>query len=218
MASMRWLPSRRLLHERLFPTIQSPRQFMLNALSMLLSSRYPNNATTQIPQHLLEWKHLNPGKVVDPEMPPPTETMRAILYLKQEHLPAGLLGQWQYPLPDFKLPTDCDDSAHDPLQMQMTAEEKTTAPEKTSMQHVAQASVQTPVRARVQPPAPAPIQTSAPVSDAAPASTPPPKHANAPSPKTALNAKDTIIPPVAAKPTLSKVAGPATFVTSTARM
>lgn len=48
-----------------------------------------------IPQHLLELKRLNPGVPIDPDTPPPGETVKAIRWLKQESLPCSLLGEWQ---------------------------------------------------------------------------------------------------------------------------
>ncbi|CBX99125.1 predicted protein [Plenodomus lingam JN3] len=52
-----------------------------------------------IPEHLLEYRRLNPLAHVDPDTPPPRELVRAIGYLKQNHLAGNLLGEWQMPLP-----------------------------------------------------------------------------------------------------------------------
>lgn len=56
-----------------------------------------------IPEHLLEYRRLNPLAHVDPDTPPPRELVRAIGYLKQNHLAGNLLGEWQMPLPSAEV-------------------------------------------------------------------------------------------------------------------
>jgi hypothetical protein len=60
-----------------------------------------------IPEHLLRYRREQPHAVVDPDYPPPRELVKAIRFLKQEHLPGSLLGEWQFDVPDlevFRLP------------------------------------------------------------------------------------------------------------------
>ncbi|KAH9871100.1 hypothetical protein J1614_006674 [Plenodomus biglobosus] len=61
------------------------------------------NFAEDIPVHLREYKRLHPQEAVDPEMPPPHEVVRAIKYLKQNHLAGNLLGEWQMPLPSTEV-------------------------------------------------------------------------------------------------------------------
>ncbi|KAF2713197.1 hypothetical protein K504DRAFT_498013 [Pleomassaria siparia CBS 279.74] len=60
----------------------------------------PWHETDENPEHLMELKRRNPGVPINPDMPPQTDLVNAIRYLRQEHLPASLLGEWQFPLPD----------------------------------------------------------------------------------------------------------------------
>jgi len=62
----------------------------------------------EIPEHLQRLKRMNPDAAIDPEMSPEAGVVRAIKFLKQQHLPGSLLGEWQMPLPNvevFRTPT-----------------------------------------------------------------------------------------------------------------
>jgi hypothetical protein len=56
-----------------------------------------------IPQHIRDFQRWRPGEVVDPDWPPQDGVVRAIRWLKQEHFPGSLLGEWQFPLPDLEV-------------------------------------------------------------------------------------------------------------------
>lgn len=63
-----------------------------------------------LPPHLLEMKRRYPHMVMDPDTPPWPERVQAIKFLKQNHLPASLLGEYQFPLPPaevFRPPVMC---------------------------------------------------------------------------------------------------------------
>ncbi|CAE7027215.1 hypothetical protein PTT_10951 [Pyrenophora teres f. teres 0-1] len=47
-----------------------------------------------IPLYYRKLKRENPDAIIDPDQPPPAQVVRAIKFLKQEHLPGDLLGKW----------------------------------------------------------------------------------------------------------------------------
>ncbi|KAF2849723.1 hypothetical protein T440DRAFT_124797 [Plenodomus tracheiphilus IPT5] len=57
------------------------------------------NSDEEIIPHLRELKQQYPDEGIDPDLPPPLEVVRAIKFLKQNHLAGNLLGEWQLPLP-----------------------------------------------------------------------------------------------------------------------
>ncbi|KAF2870858.1 hypothetical protein BDV95DRAFT_70080 [Massariosphaeria phaeospora] len=62
-----------------------------------------NSDVHDIPQYIWDLKEEFPDKPIDPDMPPPEEVVKAIKYLRQEHLPASLLGEWQFRLPRVEI-------------------------------------------------------------------------------------------------------------------
>ncbi|KAJ4364580.1 hypothetical protein N0V83_009176 [Neocucurbitaria cava] len=55
-----------------------------------------------VPMYLREFKRLHPDDIIDPDMPPEREVVKAIRFLGQEHLPGSLLGEWQFPFPSIE--------------------------------------------------------------------------------------------------------------------
>lgn len=60
------------------------------------------NIEDDVPLYLREFKRLHPDDVIDPDMPPERELVKAIRFLRQEHLPGSLLGEWQFPFPSIE--------------------------------------------------------------------------------------------------------------------
>ncbi|KAI0571609.1 hypothetical protein A1F97_08913 [Pyrenophora tritici-repentis] len=52
------------------------------------------NTDEDIPLYYRELKRRNPDAIIDPDQPPPAQVVRAIKFLKQQHLPGTLLGEW----------------------------------------------------------------------------------------------------------------------------
>ncbi|KAL6703368.1 hypothetical protein ACN47E_009710 [Coniothyrium glycines] len=63
----------------------------------------PWNVEDPLPKHVEDYKMRNRNMMVDPDSPPPAEIVQAIKFLRQEHLPCSLLGEWQYPLPPIEV-------------------------------------------------------------------------------------------------------------------
>jgi hypothetical protein len=82
-------------------SLGSPGDQKLQAI--LEENRAPWNDMDDIPAFLLELKRANPDQPVDPDTPPPDATLKAVRYLKQRHLPASLLGEWQFTLPSLPM-------------------------------------------------------------------------------------------------------------------
>ena len=91
----------------MYRSVYEPALTLLRLEETALAAILEDNAsiweTNEIPEHLLELKRLRPNQVIDPDTPPPREVVKAIHFLKQEHLPASLLGEWQFPLPKADL-------------------------------------------------------------------------------------------------------------------
>lgn len=56
-----------------------------------------------IPKYLRDLKRLYPNQAVDPDSPPACEIVKAIIFLKQNHFPGELLGEWQDALPSVEV-------------------------------------------------------------------------------------------------------------------
>ncbi|KAF2122189.1 hypothetical protein BDV96DRAFT_640252 [Lophiotrema nucula] len=70
-----------------------------------LSIIYEGNAQgwpddIDVPHHLAELKRLHPGMILDPDLPPPLDLIKAVHFLMQHRLPGSLLGEWQFQLPN----------------------------------------------------------------------------------------------------------------------
>jgi hypothetical protein len=70
-----------------------------DSLSFIIKKNNDVWNDAEVPEHLLHLKQEHPDLPIDPDMPPTWEVAKAIYFLKQEHLPASLLGEWQYPIP-----------------------------------------------------------------------------------------------------------------------
>ncbi len=62
-----------------------------------------SDPTQDLPTWLLDRKAKHPTAIIDPEQPPRGDLIKAIEFLKQQHLPGSLLGEWQYPLPSIEV-------------------------------------------------------------------------------------------------------------------
>ena len=87
-------------YDRYFPV-----KWLLKLSDMTLKTFIEENDEVwdDIPEHLLRFKRENPDAIIDPDMPPAREVVKAIRFLKQQHLPGSLLGEWQLPLPDLEV-------------------------------------------------------------------------------------------------------------------
>ncbi|KAF2196431.1 hypothetical protein GQ43DRAFT_257392 [Delitschia confertaspora ATCC 74209] len=61
-----------------------------------------------ISKHLVQLKAIYPDKPIDPSIPPPREIFRAAKFLREQGLPASLLGEWQKDPSDAYLPEGFD--------------------------------------------------------------------------------------------------------------
>lgn len=67
--------------------------------TIIKENNEPFYGDSELPAHILEIKRQFPSDPIDPDTPPPREIVKAIKYLKQNHLPGSLLGEWQFPMP-----------------------------------------------------------------------------------------------------------------------
>lgn len=93
--------------EGVFHDTYLPVKFLLGLSDSALKEIMEENEniwpSEEVPDHLQKLKAANPNAAIDPETPPARRLVRAIVFLQQQHLPASLLGEWQFPLPSTQV-------------------------------------------------------------------------------------------------------------------
>lgn len=83
-------------------------------MKILYEDTKPWSEQDGLSDYVLELKRQYPNEPIDPDTPPPRELVKAVYFLRQQHLPASLLGEWQFPLPSIDAfnssPAPCSDA------------------------------------------------------------------------------------------------------------
>ena len=99
-------------------------------MKILYEDTKPWDEQDGLSDYVLELKRQYPNELIDPDTPPPREVVKAVYFLKQQHLPASLLGEWQFPLPSIEAfntsPTPCSNASV--TQITSTGTESSTPP------------------------------------------------------------------------------------------
>jgi hypothetical protein len=92
-----------IYHDHYLP-VQWILQISYKALRNIMTDNDRTWATVvDIPEHLVGCRSEHSGIPIDPDCPPARELVQAIRFLKQEHLPVNILGEWQFKLPDLEV-------------------------------------------------------------------------------------------------------------------